>query len=151
MSRREIEKLENAKMELQVSYQKASAKEKSLIEQLHEVNLQYTEVLKKYDRLEDRTSNVRAELVRVTKERNDAETDANKYKLKSKIRQQKLKVTEEQLTDKVKECDSRHRTGETLRKVNEEMRAELEKLQAKYKHTKTKEVKSLEKIIKERD
>lgn len=111
----------------------------------------YTEYLKKYEKLEDRTSNLRADLVKLTRERNEAEADANKYKIKSKILHQKSKAFEEQLSEKVKECDSRHKTGEKLKKINEEMRDEIEKLQARLKHITNNQLKSLEEIIKERD
>ena len=37
---------------------------------------------------------------------------ASKYKLKSKVRAQKIKILEDQLGEKVKECDSRQRTCE---------------------------------------
>ncbi len=112
MRKREFDKVDALKQEAEIQAQKSMSSEKNALAELHEVNLAYAEILKKYERLEDRTSNIRAELVRLTKERNDAEADANKYKLKSKVRGEKVKILEEQLLDKTKEWDNRHRAGE---------------------------------------
>jgi hypothetical protein len=67
------------------------------------------------------------------------------------VRGKKVKILDEQLLDKVKECDSRHKTTEILRKTNEELRDETEKLTARVKHMTHTQIKALEEIIKERD
>ena len=151
MRKREHDKITVENEDYRTRIIRTERKEKSLLDQLAESNKLYHEALKKYERLEDKTSNLRAEIVRVTRERNDAEEQANKYKLKSKVRNEKIKVLEEQLTSKVKECDQRHRAGETLRRVNEEMRDAMDKMQAKIKHMTNNQIKGLEKIISERD
>ena len=85
MRKRENEKLEIVKQDLEQWLAKALASEKSILQQLHESSNAYQECLKKYENLEDRTSNLRAELVKLTWERNDAEADLTKYKLKYKV------------------------------------------------------------------
>ena len=115
---------------------RAQASEKHALSELHESNIAYAECLKKYEALEGRTANLRAELVRITKERNEAEALASKYKLKSKVRAQKIKILEDQLGEKVKECDSRQRTCESLKRTNDELREENDKLSAKLRYFK---------------
>ena len=147
MRMRELDKERMMKQDMEVSLQKSVQTEKNALAELHEINVQYSEALKKYERLEDRTSNIRAELVRLTKERNDAEAAENKWKLKAKVRAEKVKVLEQQLLDKTKEADVRARAGESLRNVNEEMRTEMDKMSAKLKHLRHTHVKNLEDII----
>lgn len=66
MRKRENEKLEVTKHDLEQRLAKALSNEKSVLQQLHESSNAYQECLKKYESLEDRTSNLRAELVRLT-------------------------------------------------------------------------------------
>jgi len=53
MRRRELDKLEAIKLDIENKLAKALANERSVLEQLHESNLSYTEYLKKYEKLED--------------------------------------------------------------------------------------------------
>ena len=85
MRKRENEKLEVLKSDLEQWLAKALASEKQVLQQLHESSNAYSDCLKKYESLEERTSNLRAELVRLTRERNDAEADLTKSKLKYKV------------------------------------------------------------------
>ena len=111
----------------------------------------YTESLTKNERLEERSSHIRVEIIKLTREKNEAEEKGNRYKLKSKVKSEKIKILEDQFKEKSKECENRFRAGETLRKVNEEVRSVMEAMESKIKHMSSTQVKGLETIIHERD
>lgn len=100
---RELNKLTNESEAMYVRLVRAENNEKNALEQLTEVNKSYTESTTKYIALEEKNANLRAELIRVTKERNSAEDMANKKKLKSKILQERIKTLEGNLAGKSKE------------------------------------------------
>ena len=104
---REVNKLTNENENIYVRLVRAENNEKNALEQLTEVNKAYTDATTKYISLEEKNANLRAELIRVTKERNAAEDMAHKKKLKSKILQERMKTIENNLQDKSKECSTR--------------------------------------------
>lgn len=108
---RDLNKLTNDIENLDVKCIRAENNEKSALEQLTEANKAYTDIVTKHGELEEKNANLRAEIIRVTKERNEAEAISHKKKLKSKILQERLKTIETNLQDKIKECVSRSKTN----------------------------------------
>jgi uncharacterized protein (DUF3084 family) len=148
---REVNKLTHENENLDVKYIRAENNEKNALEQLTEANKAYTDITTKLGELEEKNANLRAELIRVTKERNAAEALSHKKKLKSKILQEQVKTLEANLQDKIKECASRTKVNTQYKKMNEDLQDNLSKTQAKLKYATTNQIKELEKIVNERD
>ena len=75
---RELNKLTNENETMYVRLVRAENNEKNALEQLTEVNKAYTDATTKYISLEEKNANLRADLIRITKERNSAEDMAHK-------------------------------------------------------------------------
>jgi allophanate hydrolase subunit 1 len=93
-----------------------------------EANKAYTELMTKFGNLEEKNANLRSELIRITKERNAAESIAHKKKLKSKILQERVKTLEASLQDKIKECSTRSKVNTQYKKMNEDLQDNLSKV-----------------------
>lgn len=105
---RELTKITNENESMYVKLVRAENNEKNALEQLTEINKAYAESTTKYIALEEKNANLRAELIRVAKERNTAEDTAHKKKLKAKILAERIKTLEGNLVGKSKECNSRN-------------------------------------------
>ena len=148
---RDLNKLTNDIENLDVKWIRAENNEKSALEQLTEANKAYTDLMTKFGEFEEKNANLRAEIIRVTKERNEAEAIAHKKKLKSKILAERLKTLENNLQDKIKEWVSRNKTNTRYKKLNEDLQDNLSKTEAKLKYTTHNQIKEMEKLLGERD
>ena len=148
---REVNKLTNENETLDIKYIRADNNEKAALEQLTEANKAYTEVMTRFGDLEEKNANLRAELIRITKERNGAESMAHKKKLKSKILTERVKTLENTLKDKSAECSNKTKVNIRYKKMNEELQDNLSKTQAKLKYATNNQIKDMERVITERD
>lgn len=148
---REVNKLTNENQNLDYKCARAEGNEKNALEQLTEVNRAYTDIMTKFGSLEEKNANLRAELIRITKERNAAETLAHKKKLKAKILEERLKTLEVNFDEKSKECSARSKVNTRYKKLNEELQENLNQTQAKLKYATNNQIKEMEKMLSERD
>jgi len=128
MKAREIAKLKKVNEGLDIKCFKNESNQKNAFGQLTESNKAYSNIVLKYGELEEKNANLREELIRIMKERNEAESISHKKKLKCKILQERLKTLEVGIQEKSKDFTSSMKTNTRYKKMNEELQDNLSKV-----------------------
>lgn len=89
---------------------------------MHESNEAHVKLLVKSEGHEQQLGNLRSEVLRLTKERNDAEDSANTTKHKSKIKTERIKHLETELNEVIKERKGAEKGNHKLHKKLSEMK-----------------------------
>ena len=95
--KRAIIKQKGLKEELELKNSRLEAEKASINTMLAEKTREYLEILEKNDELDAKNAKLRKEIIRVARERNDAEASAKNKVFVSKIKDNKIKVLKSQL------------------------------------------------------